>query len=161
MTETTGTTPTPDEATPQRSRPRRMILAAAGLAVVALIVGIAAFAITRDDDDPQPSATEQIAVARQACQQWLDSDRAPDGPGPGAGWCDDMAGRMPTHMSDGQMMMGRGMWASPEAMRDVCTRAMGDTPTATGDPTDWCDQMVNWMTQHEGDWDHWHHNWDD
>jgi hypothetical protein len=53
------------------------------------------------------------------------------------------------------------MWASPDAMRDVCTRAMGNTRTADGNATQWCDQMVGWMTQHEGDWDDWHDNWDD
>lgn len=160
MTETTGTTPTLDEATPQRPKRPWILIAGLVAGVVVLAVGIAAFAITRDDD-PQPSATEQIAVARQACQQWLDSDNAPTGPSPGAGWCDDMAGWMSGHMGDSQRMMGGGMWASPDAMRDVCTRAMGNTRTADGNATQWCDQMVGWMTQHEGDWDDWHDNWDD
>jgi hypothetical protein len=53
------------------------------------------------------------------------------------------------------------MWASSDAMRDVCTRAMGNTRTADGNATQWCDQMVGWMTQHEGGWDDWHDNWDD
>jgi hypothetical protein len=160
MTETTETTPTPDEPTAQR--PKRPWMLIAGLvAGVVVLAGIAGFATTRDDDDPQPSASEQIAVARQACQQWLDSDSAPTGPGPGTGWCDDMAGWMSGHIADDQMMMGRGMWASPDAMRDVCTRAMGNTQADNGNPTQWCDRMVGWMTQHEGDWDDWHDNSDD
>lgn len=161
MSETTGTTPSPDEATPQRSTRPWMLITAVAAVIAVLAVGLAAFAIGRDDDDSQPTATEQIAVARQACQQWLDSDNASTGPGPGAGWCDDMARWMSDHMGNGQMMMGGGMWASPDAMRDVCTRAMGNTRTANGDPAQWCDQMVGWMTQNDGDWDDWHDNWDD
>ncbi len=159
MTDATGTTPTPDETTPKRTKNRGMLIAGLVAGVVVLVIGIAAFATTRDGDDPQPTASEQVAVARQACQQWLDSDNAPTGPG--AGWCGDMAGWMSGHMGDDQMMMGRGMWASPEAMRDVCTRATSDSQNAHGDPAQWCDQMVDWMGQHEGDWDDLHHNWDD
>ena len=160
MTETTGTTPTPDETTRQHANRPWMLVAALVAVVAVLAVGLAAFAMGRDDES-QPTATEQIAVARQACQQWLDSDNVPSGAGPGAGWCDDMAGWMSGHMGDGQMMMGGGMWASPDAMRDVCTRAMGNIPTAKGDPAQWCDQMVGWMTQHDGDWADWHDNWDE
>jgi len=29
---------------------------------------------------------------------------------------------------------------------------MGNTATANGDPAQWCDQMIGWMTQHNGDW---------
>jgi hypothetical protein len=95
-----------DEATPQRPKRPWILIAGLVAGVVVLAVGIAAFALTRDDDGPQRSATEQIAVARQACQQWLDSDTAPSGPGLGAGWCDDMAGWMSGHMGNGQMSMG-------------------------------------------------------
>jgi hypothetical protein len=148
MTETTGTTPAPNGATPKRPERRWMLLAGMAAGVAVLAIGIAAFAAS-GDDDPQP-VTEQVTAARQACQHWLDSDSAR--PGPGAGWCDDMAGWMSGHMGDGQMMMGSGMWASPEAMRDVCTRAMSDVGTADGDYTRWCDQMVDWMSQHADDW---------
>ena len=157
MTETTGT-PTPEEVTPKRPERRWILLAAMAAGVSVLAIGIAAFAASGNDDDPQQDTTEQVAAARQACQQWLDSDTA--GNGPGADWCDDMAGWMSGHMADGQMMMGSGMWASPDAMRDVCTRAMSDVGTSDGDYAQWCDQMVGWMSQHEGDWDNWHDNWD-
>jgi hypothetical protein len=58
-------------------------------------------------------------------------------------------------------MMGGGMWASPDTMRVVCTRAMGNTRTANGDPAQWCNEMIGWMTRNDGDWDDWHDNWDD
>ena len=118
MTETTGTAPAPDGSTPsapsvdgcsspawrRRCRPRHR-----GRRLAA----------SSNDDDPRPGATEQVAAAWEACQQWLDSGTASTGPG--ADWCDDMAGWMSGHMADGQMMMmGSGMPASPDAMRDVC-----------------------------------------
>jgi hypothetical protein len=135
-----------------------MLIAGLAAGVAVLVVGIAAFAVTRNDDDRQPTATQQIAAARQGCQQWLNSDTTRTGPGPGADWCDDMAGWMSGHLGYGQMMMGGRMWASPAAMRDVCTRAMGGTQTTAGNAAQWCDQMVGWMTQHRGDWDDWHDN---
>lgn len=160
MSETTESTPTPAAGPPQRPERRWMLIAGLVAGVAVLAVGIAAFAITRNDNDRQPTATQQIAVARQACQQWLNSDTTRTGPGPGAHWCDDMASWMSGHMGYGSMMMGGGMWASPEAMRDVCTRAMSGTQTAAGNPAQWCDQMVSWMTQHRGNWDDWHDSWD-
>jgi hypothetical protein len=64
-----------------------------------------------------------------------------------------MAAWMSGHMRGGGMMMGLGMWASPQAMRDVCVQAMGTGRGANGDATQWCDQMVDWMSQHRGTWD--------
>jgi len=160
MTETTDTTPEPAAPAPQpRAGRRRLIVGlAAGAAVLA--VGISAFALTRDDDQPQTAATQQIAAARQACQQWLDNDTASRTGGPGARWCDDMASWMTDNTTNGQMMMGP-MWDSPQAMRDVCVQAMGADQTGNGDPAQWCDQMVGWMSQRMGDWDNWHDQWDD
>ena len=117
MTDTpdTGTAVTePDIPTPAR----RWKLAAGLAALVALLaIGIAVFAVIRDDNDDQATAaTEQIAAARQACRQWLDDA---SGDGPGAAWCDQMAGWMTDHMRNGPMMMGGSMmWDSPQAMRD-------------------------------------------
>ncbi len=147
MTETTGTAPAPDGGTPKRPERRWMLLAGMAAGVAALAIGVAAFAASSNDDDARPGAAEQVAAARQACQQWLDSGTT--GTGPGADWCDDMAGWMSGHMADGQMMMmGSGMPASPDAMRDVCTRAMSDLGTADGDGARWCDQMAGWMSRH-------------
>lgn len=169
MTETTGTTgttgtaPAPDEATPERPTRRRMYLAAMAAGVAALAIGIGAFAASTNDDDPRPVASRDIAAAHQGCQRWLDSDTAQNGPG--AAWCDDMAGRMSGRMpgpmsgpmsgrmTDGRMMMGSWAQEGPEAMRDACTQAMSDAGTADGDDARWCDQMADWMSRHEGDWD--------
>jgi hypothetical protein len=162
MTDTTDTTPEAAPAPPPGAGRWKLIAGlAAGAAVLA--VGITAFAVTRDDDnDPaQTAATQQIAAARQACQQWLDNGSASAGSGPGADWCDDMAGWMTDNMANGQMMRGPMMWDSPEAMRDVCTQAMGTGQTANGDPAQWCDQMAGWMSQHMGDWDNWDNYWND
>jgi hypothetical protein len=149
MTDTTHTTSTPGSACVPRRRPRRRGLVA-GLATGAgLAIGVTAVAFALadadDGDEPQAPATLQIAAARQACRQWLD-DSAPSqgGAGPGAGWCNDMARWMTDNMTTGQMMMGPMMWSSPEGMRDVCVQAMGTGQSA--DATQWCDQMVAWMS---------------
>jgi hypothetical protein len=152
MTETTATAPTPGEDTPRRPGSRWMLIAAVVAVVAVLAVGIAAFAIGRDDSNSPPTATQQIAAARQACHQWLDRDTSASGGGPGSGWCDDMAEWMSDHMRGSGMMMGTGMWASPQAMRDVCVQAMGTGQGVNGDATQWCDQMVDWMSQHRGNW---------
>jgi hypothetical protein len=153
MTETTATTPTPGEDTPRRPERRWMLIAAVVTVVAVLAVGIAAFAIGRDDSNSPPTATQQIAAARQACHQWFDNDATASGGGPGSGWCDDMAEWVSAHMRGGRMMMGTGMWASPQAMRDVCVRAMGTGQGVNGNATQSCDQMVDWMSQHRGKWD--------
>jgi hypothetical protein len=155
MTETAAPTPTPDEDTPRRPDRRWMPIAAVVAVVAVLTVGIAAFAIGRSDNSSPPRATQQITAAHQACQQWFDSDTRASGTGPGAGWCDDMAEWMSGHMSGGRMMGGTGMWASPEAMRDVCVQAMGTGQGTSGNVAQWCDQMVDWMSRHRGNWDNW------
>jgi hypothetical protein len=136
-----------------------MRIAAVVAVVAVLTVGIAVFAIGRNDNSSPPTATQQVAAARQACHQWFDSDTTASGGGPGSGWCDDMAEWMSGHMRGGRMMMGTGMWASPQAMRDVCVQAMGTGQGANGNATQWCDQMVDWMSQHRGNWDDWDSNW--
>jgi hypothetical protein len=154
---TARTIPEPDAAAPAR---RWRLATGLAVAIAVLAAGVAAFAITRDDDQ-QRTATQQVAAARQACQQWLDSGNGPSGNGPGRAWCDDMAGWMTDNMPNGQMMMGPMMWASPEAMRDVCVQATGSGGTGIDDPTRWCDQMVGWMSDQMGDWDHWDDYWGD
>src|SRR4029450_13053680 len=83
MSETTESTPAPAEATRQRPERRWMLIAGLAAGVAVLVVGIAAFAVTRNDNDRQPTATQQIAAARQGCQQGLNSDTTRTGPGPG------------------------------------------------------------------------------
>lgn len=118
MTETTGTTPAPDEGTPERPERRRLLLAAMAAGVAALAIGVAGFAAWSNDADPQPVASGYMA-AGQACHEGPDGDYP--GRGPGAGGCDDMAGRMSGPMGDGRMMMGSGMRGNAGAMRDGCT----------------------------------------
>jgi hypothetical protein len=157
MTDVTDSTPTPDPAAPAPPARRWKLIAVVAAAAGMLAVGIAVFTIARDEDgdQPQTAATQQMAAARQACQQWLDNDTISPGTGPGAGWCDDMAGWMSDNVANGQMM-GPMMWDSPEAMRDRCVQAIGSGPPANDNPSQWCDQMVTWMSQHTGNWDNWH-----
>ncbi len=152
MTGDTDGGPAPaDDARPGQGRDRRMMLVAAGMiAAVVATAAIAAYAGTRDDGGSSRSATEQIAVARRACRQWLADDAGSVGRGPAAGWCDDLAGWMSRHMSGGQMRMGHGMWTDPAALRDVCVRAMGGSRAVDGDVARWCDRMVDWMSRNDG-----------
>jgi hypothetical protein len=156
-TEDTTPTPEPDAAPPPARRWKLAAGLAAGVAVLA--VGIAAFAVTRNDGQ-QTTAAQQVDAARQACQQWLDGNSAPAGNGPGGAWCDGMTGWMSDNMANGQMTRGPMMWDSPQAMSDVCVQAMGAGQAGADDPAQWCDQMVAWMSQRMGAWDNWHDYWD-
>jgi hypothetical protein len=132
----------------------RWSLAAGLLALVAVLaVVIAAFAISRDDNDEQTTATRQIAAAQQACRQWLDSGDVGVGNAPGRDWCDRMAGWMTDDLANGRMMVGPMMWDSPQAMRETCVQAMGRA--GFDNPSRWCDRMVAWMSDHMGGWDRW------
>ena len=161
MTETTGTTPPPEPATTASPASRWKLITGFVAGAAVLAAGITAFAVTRDSDDdddrPQTAATQQIAAARQACQQWLDNDTSSRAGGPGPGWCDEMAGWMSDNMVNARMM-GPMMWASADAMRDACAQAMGTRRPADGTPQ-WSDQMVSWMSQHMGDWNDWRGYW--
>ena len=155
MTETSDdATPTAEPASPAPAQRRRMLFV--GLAAAALLaVGIAVIAVAGDDGDQTQTRAAQVAAAGQACQQWLDT--MSPGTGPGADWCDSMAGWMSDNMAGGRVM-GPMMWDSPPAMRDVCVQAMEGREVA-GSPTQWCDQMVGWISQQTGDWDNWHDHW--
>lgn len=155
MTETSDdTTPTAEAATPAPTPRRRMLFAGLAAAVL-LAVGIAVFAVARDDGAQTQTRAAQVAAARQGCQQWLDT--MSPGAGPGADWCDSMAGWMSDNIAGGGMMRPM-MWDSPQAMRDACVQAM-ETREVAGSPARWCDQMVGWMSQQTGDWDDWHDHW--
>jgi len=144
------TTPTTEPATSAPASRRRMLFAAL-VAAALLAVAIAVVAVARGDGDQTQTRAAQVVAARQACEQWLDT--MSPGAGPGTDWCDAMAGRMSDNIAGGRMM-GRTMWDSPQAMRDVCVRAMEGREVA-GSPARWCDQMVGWMSQQTGDWDNW------
>ena len=59
MTETTGTTPTPDETTPQRANRPWMLVAALVAVVAVLAAGLAAFAMGRDDESTDRHRTDR------------------------------------------------------------------------------------------------------
>ena len=154
----TDTADAPEATAPEQAprAPRWELLVGLAAVAVVLAVGVAAFAVTRDNDDRQQAATTQIAAARQACQQWLGDDDT-QGARPPADWCDDMASWMTDNTTKGRMTTGgTRMWDGPQAMRDVCTRAAGNGSSADDDPAQWCDQMVGWMSEHMGDW---HDSW--
>ena len=43
-------------------------------------------------------------------------------------------------------------------MRATCQQWMAEDPGATNGGGQWCDQMVDWMSDHMGDWDQWMRN---
>jgi hypothetical protein len=156
---------------PSRPRRSRGLLAAVALtaAVAVAAVVVAAVALTRSGGTPAPgTASDGASTARieQACRQWLADDTAPGRPD--ARWCGGLTGWMAERMGSGRMA-GSTMWRDPEAMVDTCVRAMSDSPavsdspTATGAPARWCQEMVTWMTRNadrwspgDGGWDGWH-----
>ena len=123
------------------------------------VVGIVA---TRGDDSASNASslgTQQLGSIQQACAQWQDGSAGSSAPP--AVWCDGMVGWMTGQVRSGQMT-GSMMWSNPEQMLATCQRWMvssqwadGSTPGTPG----WCGQMVDWMTQHMGDWDQWDRGW--
>lgn len=135
---------------------RRWIVLAVGVAVLA-VGGVATAVIATRDDAPSYD-TAQIGRMHDGCQRWADSYRGSDGPD--GGWCTSMTDWMNGRMEQrrGGMMTGPMMWQDADSMRATCEGWMADRPAATtggADRSDWCDQMVDWMSEHMGDWDHW------
>ena len=139
----------------------RWLVAAAIVVTAAVGVGVGAAIASGDDTSSSAGgapASQQLAGWRQACQQWTGSYVSSNGPGPGSGWCHGMSDWMYDQMRNGTMgpMM---MWGDPARMRDACRQWATTDPTASpdADTSTWCDTMVNWMTDHMGNWG----NWDD
>ena len=132
---------------------RRWIALATVVAVIA-VGGVAAAATANRDDSPT-YGTAQIGWTHQGCQQWADSYQGAGGPGDG--WCNSMTDWMNDRMGQRQagMTMGPTMWLDPDAMRATCQHRMADDSTATNSSGQWCDQMVDWMSDHMGDLDDW------
>ena len=136
---------------------RRWIVLAIVIGVVA--VGGAAAAVIANRQDGPSYDTAQIGWVNQGCQQWADSHLGADGPS--EGWCSSMTDWMNGRMGQrhGGTMMGPMMWEDPDSMRATCQQWMAAAnPTATNGSGQWCDQMVDWMSDHMGDWDHWMRN---
>lgn len=77
----------------------------------------------------------------------------------GAGAAYVAAAFAPDNMVNAQIT-GPMMRDSRQATRDVRIQAMGARHGADGDPGPWCDQMVDWTSQHTDDWDNWHDDGD-
>lgn len=132
---------------------RRWIALAVVVAVLA-VGGVGAAAIANRDDGPTFD-TAQIGWMHQGCQQWADSYQSGDGPSDG--WCSSMTDWMNGRIGQrrGGPMMGSMMWQDPGSMRATCQLWMADDSTATNGSGRWCDHMVDWMSDHMGDWDQW------
>ncbi len=62
--------------------------------------------------------------------------------------------------SDGHY--GSMMWGTPNALGATCRDWMMTTlaPSLSNSSAAWCDQMVEWMSQHVGNWNSWMMNGD-
>ena len=56
-------------------------------------------------------------------------------------------------------MTGSMMWSNPAQMQATCEQWMSQANGSTQDTSAWCSQMVGWMTDHMGDWNHWDQGW--
>ena len=155
-------TPATDAEVVASPQPRRKWLLIGAIVVgVLVIAGIAGAVVIANDADTPDYAAPQIGWMRQGCQQWADSYQGTGGPD--GAWCSSMTDWMNQRMgpnASGQngMMSGSMMWQDPASMRATCAQWMGTNPSGvpTGaDTTEWCDQMIDWMDQHMGDWDNW------
>jgi hypothetical protein len=152
---TADTAASSDPSPPAPSRESRWRIVAAVAAVVAVVsLGVAAFAVTRDDG-PTGLSTRDVAATQQAqraCQQWFDRSSASGDVG--AGWCGHLSDWMYDQMASGHMM-GSAMWQDPTAMHDTCVRAMTGYAPADDDPATRCQGMVEWMRGQTDDWTGW------
>lgn len=154
-----------EDATPVTapSKRRGMLVGWIVLALLVLAGGGWAVVANQDDDTPSYDAA-QIGWMHQGCQQWVDSD--PGRGGPDGAWCTSMTDWMnqrvgPNASGQTGMITSSMMWQDPASMRATCAQWMGTNPSGVAGGTDttaWCDQMVDWMDQHMGDWDSWMHN---
>lgn len=146
-----------DTHTPSLAGPSRWpMVTAIAIGVAVIAVAVATFAVIRNDDDTTGLPRRDIAATQQmqqTCRQWLDSGTV-DSSANYQGWCTHMTGWMYDQMASGQMM-GPMMWGSPDKMRAACVKAMANYQPAAGDPAQWCQDMVEWMSKNMGDWNDW------
>jgi hypothetical protein len=143
---------------PKRSA-RRWWLVMAIAIVLAALVGGAIAAHGSDSNDDAALGTRQLTSIRQACTTWQVGDTGTAAPA--ASWCGDMVGWMTGQIRGGHMM-GSMMWGNPDEMRSTCQAWLSSgqgADTAAPNASAWCDQMVDWMTQHMGQWDQWDRGW--
>ena len=146
----TGTlTETPNGAS--QVRRHTIWLIPIGLAVVVLIiVGVIFFSSESSGVTDQ----QQLATVQRVCKEWSGNSAAKLGTSSASAACSAMADWMGLRLQNGQMT-GPMMWASSSSMDTVCRQWMETDSrasiSATASPG-WCDDMVNWMEQHVGNW---------
>ena len=112
------------------------------LAAVAIVVTTAIVAWPSSSS----AQAQQLARTNRACQMWASNAQTP------STWCADMRRWMHDQLTEGKAT-GPTMWSAPTAMRDACRRWLHDTNNTSDLPL--CDQMVQWMTNHAGNWNGW------
>jgi hypothetical protein len=135
------------------SRVRRpvAVLVIALVAVVAAAGVAIGWLIARDEGNQTTTAdsTAQVASVQQACQQWLIDSATQAG---SAAWCSSMAEWMSEQMAANRMGP-QMMWGDPDQMRETCQQWLTDRPAGVDvDAQQWCDDMVDWMDEHMGEW---------
>jgi hypothetical protein len=130
-------------------RRRRWIMLLVIAAVAALGIGVGFALADRDDGSVQVEAARaQLAGVNRGCTAWM-GDTSRWGPTSDT-WCDEMAGWMGRHMSNGSMTASM-MWRDRDQMRDTCRSWMTTNPS-TEQRQDWCDAMVQGMGPYFNDW---------
>jgi hypothetical protein len=150
-----------------------------GVLIVVLLAATAVGAVALQRHDTAADAAPQIGWMRQGCAQWAASAASQGNP-VGTDWCASMTSWMNDQMGQGQMgqgpmgqgqmgqgpmgqgqmgqgpMVGSMMWQTPQSMQATCQQwaSSGNAPAGVDAPAR-CAQMVEWMTQHMGDWTGW------
>jgi hypothetical protein len=138
-------------------RPHPTRRTAPSIAVLAtLLVGAITVALVINSRQ-SAYAAPQIARMEQSCEQWASTVTGANWPD--ATWCQSMASWMNAHMdrTTPGFMTGAMMWRSPDDTQQTCQQWMTENGGSSTNPvaTGRCQQMVEWMTTHMGDWDSW------
>ena len=138
---------------------------ALGSAVVVAAAAFTFFAAVRDDG-PRLEAvdSQRVAATQRACEGWLDDADRNGRATPHSDWCMDLGHWMRDQLA-APAGMGSRMWDGSESLAGACQRWVDSDPsTPPTTPTEWCGQMVTWMTDHMTDWnglDDWDHHMGD
>jgi hypothetical protein len=151
-------TPISSAEVPTRGWRVSWVVAAVVIVVAALLAGAIA-ARGGDSNDDAALGTQQLAAIQLACTTWHDGYTG--AAAPTSAWCSDMVAWMTGQARSGQMM-GSMMWSNADQMRATCQAWLSSSQEVGGaepDASAWCDQMVDWMTQHMGQGDQWDRGW--
>jgi hypothetical protein len=147
---TAPTMPAPETDEPRRRGPNTVVVAI--LAVVAVAAAVFGVAVLVHHNNSSPGAGDTVFTSmRQGCAEWQSTTgmHGTDGP-----WCDAMTTWMQTQVRTGMMPMAM-MAGDVASMRDAC-RQWAAQDGASSDATH-CDDMFEWMQQHDGAWSSWMH----